>query len=155
MIRANVIIPKGVLFDPVKLFRVIDTTLDGVAEGMRVDFEVTTQTWKSKPLFWIKADKMALSRAVGTDSRIYYFVSRGTSVRYAIMSRNFRPKTRVGWIGSNKGRGGMVFISKKHPRPGIQARQFEDIIAKKWIKNFPDIMQRAINAEALRASFGK
>jgi len=155
MIRAQVIIPKGVLFDPVKFFRVVDSTLDATAEGMRIDFEVTTQTWRGRPDFKINAKKTELSRNVGTDSKIYYYVSRGTSIRYAIMSVNFRPKTRVGWIGSNKGRGGMVFIDKNHPRPGIQARKFEEVIAKKWIKNFPILMQRAINAEVLRANQGK
>lgn len=152
MIRATVIIPKSVFFDPVKFRRVIDTTLDSAAAGMREDFYVTTQTWKGRPPFYIQVTEMR--RIVWTDSRIYKFVSRGTRIRYATMTKDFIPKTRVKAIRSYAGRGGVAFISRAHPRPGITAREFEEVIAKKWIKEFPTLMQRAINTEALRASRG-
>lgn len=152
MIRATVIVPKEVMFDPVRFNRAISTAMDAAAEGMRIDFQVTTQTWKGHPPFYIQAD--GFKRVVWTDSRIYLFVSRGTRIRYATMTGDFIAKTKVGRIASGPGRGGVAFISRAHPRPGIKARRFEEVIAKKWIKNFPDLIQRAVNTEALRASRG-
>ncbi|MCC7208314.1 MAG: hypothetical protein IT323_13485 [Anaerolineae bacterium] len=129
--------------------RAIENTLNGVALDVQVDFGVTVQTWKEKPKFNIKREKYA--RVISTSSKIYRFVTRGTKVRRALMSPDFRPKTRNRWIGSNKGRGGVVFISKRLKLPGIKAREFEETIQAKWQKQMPKTFQRAIDAEVSRA----
>lgn len=141
----TVIIPKKLLFDTKALARAVENTLTGAAKDVKIDFDVTTRTWKERPKFTIR--KQPGMRTISTDSDIYRFVARGTRVRYATMSDDFRPKTRVGWIGSNKGRGGMVFVDKRFPKPGIKARGWEKLIKKKWDKELPVIMQRAIDAE--------
>lgn len=144
-VSMQVIIPQRFLRDPARFQHAIDTALDGAALSVKADFNVTVRTWDDKPQFEIR--KSPGERFIGTGHRIYKFISGGTSVRYAIMSKNFRPKSRVGFIGSNQGSGGMVFISKKHPRPGIKARKFEVVIKQKWDKELPKIMQRSIDSE--------
>ena len=144
-IKMRVILPRKVVFDMKKLSRAIENALDGSAKAVKVDFDVTTQTWKGRPEF--KIDSEPGKRIIYTDSDVYRFVSRGTRVRYATMSADFRPKTRTRFIGSSIGRGGVVRISKLHPRPGIKAREFEQEIGEKWRDLFPKTMQRAIDAE--------
>ena len=142
--KARVIIPKSVLADPRSIARAVENTLTGTAKNVKVDFDVTTQTWKDRPLFTIEASPG--KRIVSTRSDIYRFVSRGTRVRYAVMTPDFAPKTRTGYIGSNVGKGGMAFIGKK-PLPGIKAREFEPVIGKKWQAYMPKLLQRAIDSE--------
>lgn len=142
--KAKVIFPPNVLLDPKAVIRVCENTLTGVAQNVKIDFDVTTQTWQDRPKFTI--ERSPLRRIVATRSDIYRFISRGTRVRYAVMTNPFAPKTRVGYIGSNKGVGGMAFIGIK-PLPGIEARKFEETIGKKWQKEMPVILQRAIDAE--------
>lgn len=95
-------------------------------------FRSTVRTWRNKPQFDLEtnASANAIEVLVGTDDKIYGYIDRGTSVRYAIMSRDFAAKTTPGSLQSRPGRGGAVFISRQHPRPGIKARDFSGNIAK-------------------------
>ena len=143
--KLEVILPKKLLFNTKAIARAIENGLDDAAKDVKADFDVTTQTWKSRPEFKIESEPGA--RKVFTDSDIYRFITRGTRVRYATMSADFQPKTRPLIIKSYKGRGGVVRISKLHPRPGIKAREYEQTIGAKWRKLLPKILQRAIDAE--------
>lgn len=148
MVSARVIIPRRLFADPKRILRAAENALTGAAKGAKRDFDVTTQTWKNRPQFTIESSPG--KRIVSTTSDIYRYVTRGTRVRYAVMSPDFMPKTRPGFIGSNMGKGGVVSISKLHPMPGIKARRFEQAIAAKWRKELPVIMQRAIDSELQR-----
>lgn len=138
------IIPKR-LFSAARMERVVENFLTMTADAIKIDFDVTTRTWKRRPVFLVRGKKG--ERTIYTDSDIYKFVSGGTRVRYATMTPGFRAKTRVRYIGSNMGRGGVAFISRKHPRPGIKAREFPEAIIAKWDKEAPRQMQRALDAE--------
>lgn len=97
---------------------------------MLKDYEKTTATWTNKPTFDSKvtyAGGVAKVK-VWTDDVIYGYIDRGTPVRYAKMTDDFVPKTVPGWIGSQQGAGGVWWISKKHPLPGIEARGFTVLI---------------------------
>ncbi len=148
MITVRAIIPTKVALDTEAMGRAIENTLDALAKDIKIDFDVTTQTWHDRPEFGI--DKSEGRRLVATDNEIYGYLDRGTSVRYATMSQDFAPKTRTGFIGSNAGRGGVVRVSRLHPRPGIQARNFAAAIQKKWDAQMQTIFQRAIDSEARR-----
>lgn len=126
--------------------RAIQNFLDAGAENIRVDFLVTAKTWRNKPEFEIEKAGPE-TRKIFTRSKIYLYVSGGTRVRYAVMTRNFKAKTSPGVIGSGRGRGGVAFISRKHPRPGIQARNFPEAIIKKWEKQWPKLFTRMIQSE--------
>lgn len=143
-VKAKVIFPKSVLADPRAVVRVVENALTALAYNVKVDFDTTTQTWQKRPLFTI--EKSPGKRVVATKSDIYRFISRGTRIRYAVMTPDFAPKTRTGYIGSNKGKGGLAFVGKV-PLPGIEAREFEEVIGKKAEQAAAVVVQRAIDSE--------
>jgi hypothetical protein len=143
-ISAKVIGPAGgKLFDAQAIERAIEQELDHQADLVRQEFEKTTATWSHKPAFMVQ--RSPWQRDIGTDDQQYFWINAGTSVRYAHMTRNFSPKTAPGIIGSMGGSGGLAFISKKHPRPGIKAREFDKAIAKTWEPILARALQDAIN----------
>lgn len=145
MIRMEVILPRRKLFDADKLGKAVENALNGVALDVQADFGTTTQTWNHQPGFNIQ--KKTGERIVSTDDKIYGFVSRGTRVRRALMSPDFRPKTRNRYIGSDQGAGRVLVVRRTLNRPGISAREFDVAIREKWEKEFPKILQRAIDSE--------
>lgn len=70
----------------------------------------------------------------------WFWISEGTKVRYAVMTKDFKPKTKVGVISSYVGRGRRKYVNPAVMRPGIDKRGFDDIlnqrqeerIQKKW-----------------------
>lgn len=106
-------------------------TLVERSEKVQKDFDKTTQTWKKTAAEFNIQSSDQLIREVSTNSEIYGYLDQGTSVRYATMTPGFQAKTRVEWIGSAGGAGGLRFINKKRPKPGIKARKFAATIAKK------------------------
>lgn len=139
-------VSKGFL-DPRRLERALENFLDAGAENLRIDFQTTTQTWKHPVVFEIKKESYA--RWVFTRNRIYKFVSGGTRVRYATMTPGFTPKTRTGHIGSGPGSGGVLYVNRRRPRPGIRAREFPKAINAKWSKRWKSLFLR-MQADALR-----
>ncbi|RLC88773.1 MAG: hypothetical protein DRJ03_01610 [Chloroflexi bacterium] len=103
-----------------------------------------TRTWKgTKPRFKreIKVDRGNLRLTTlpyGNPKAVNKFrwLNEGTRVRHAVMSKDFRPKTRHRTIGSRRGRGGMVFVSRKIRQPGIKAREWTDEIRKRRTPKF-------------------
>jgi len=141
----EVIVPAKLLFDAAKMTRVIENTLNETAQAAKVDLLTPTRTWKHKPSMSIQRGRF--ERIVGTDDTPYIFVTGGTRVRYATMTPGFQAKSVVRSLQPQAGRGGVAIISKKRPRPGIKAREFEAVVAEKWEKELPVQMQRAIDAE--------
>ena len=112
------------------------------------DFQKTVRTWKRKPNFetLLESSMDLLIGEVSTTSDIYRYVSGGTRVRYATMTPDFLAKTVPHWVGSRPGRGGLLIVNKKRPRPGITARKFAENIAKKqfpyFVRRMDSIMQQ-------------
>jgi len=159
MLKIVPIIPAKLLADPAKLKRVIENVLDARAADIKVDFKVTTFTWKNKPDFTISTKPG--ERLIYTTNLIYKFITRGTRphiirARRVRMLRffrtGFRAKSRVRYIGSNQGARASkdltyrVFV--KHP--GFPAREFDKEIAEKWQKQLPKMMQQELNKEMYR-----
>lgn len=151
----KVLIPKSLVADPQKLARAVANALDGAAKGAQVDFKVTTATWQHQPAFDID-EPSADRRIVGTDDKIYEYVTKGTKPHVivahgkalAFPGGGFRPKTRPRYIGSNKGsKGGAVIFRPVVHHPGTEAREFDETIAEKWRKELPKTMQRSIDSE--------
>jgi hypothetical protein len=146
VIDLKVKLPRRKLFDADKMAKAVENALNGLALDVQADFGVTTQTWQTvDPDFNI--EKKRGRRIVSTDNKIYGYLNYGTRVRHALMSPDFSPKTRKRYIGSNKGRGGLVAVSRRIRRPGIKAREFDQAIAEKWEKLAPNVFQRAIDSE--------
>lgn len=136
--------------------RAVENALDGIAKDMRVDFNVTTQTWQQQPEFTI--EKAEGSRTVGTDNEIYGYVNDGTRPHIIAPKRGKalafgvggHPKTRPNVIGSSAGSQGTTFVTTRGivQHPGTAPRNFAKAIAEKWRKQARTVLQRAIDAEA-------
>lgn len=116
-------------------------------------FKKTTRTWRGKPE-WVKKIRRTPGVIEGdfyTLSDIYRFISEGTKVRYATMTPDFVAKTVSGWTGSRPGRGGLLFINKNRPRPGIKARLFPETIAQRLGPYFYRHMLAAMERVARRS----
>lgn len=154
MVEVKVIKPKGKVFNAPAMRRVVENGLSAAARGARVDFNVTTKTWSTRPEFVI--EKIKDGRKVYTKSEIYGYVNDGTRP-HTIAPRNgkalvfggpgFKAKTSPGVIGSKKGaRGkGTIITPKPVQHPGTQARNFSKTIAAKWQEQLPKIMQAQIS----------
>ena len=148
----RVIIPREPFLDGAAIVRAVENSLSEAAASAKRDFMATTRTWDSRPEFTI--DSRPGVREVYTTSDVYGYLNAGTSVRRAVMVGGFRPKTRHRYIGSNKGKGGVVFVSKKLSLPGIEAREFDIAIAEKWNDKMPALLQRAVDSEVTRQNRG-
>lgn len=159
-VKITPILLKHNIFDPTKYKTAIENSGNGSAKAVEVDFHVTTQTWTNKPKFDIKHTANSGEWIIKTDDEIYGYVNSGTRPhiilprkaggRLRFFRTGFRPKSRVGWIGSNKGNSASkdeTFAKSVH-HPGTQARNFAKIIRIKWDKEWPRQLQRAIQAAA-------
>src|SRR5450759_2671498 len=106
-----------------KLSQVVKDIAKDMGNRVWLDYLRTVETWKNVPKFErvVEISGDTVTVMVGTDDLIYKFVDLGTRVRYATMSPDFKAKTRPGILGSRAGSGEMLFVDKKHPKPGIQA----------------------------------
>jgi len=93
-------------------------------------FNRTTTTWQHRVKF--RRRMRGFNRVtVSTNDPPYFFVNNGTRVRRALMTPDFVPKSKPRTLRQGVGRGGVQFISRKIQRPGIKAREFDKVIAKK------------------------
>jgi hypothetical protein len=156
-IIATAILPKPI--DGKAMLAEMEKQLELYKPFMLHDFEQTTRSWTGeKPKFVIvkaiRASEMRLSvRVTGPEKgrRKWWYLEKGTRVRYAVMSKDFVAKTTTGQIYSVAGRGGAVHVSRAHPRPGIQARRWRETTKKRHEKTFPRWME-AVMPRAAAAS---
>ncbi len=138
-------INPGFKFNTQAILDAVERGLDRAAEEVQTDFLKTTETWVDhKPEFPITAEPS--KRIIATNDDTYRFLNDGTAVRYATMSNPFQAKTEVGVIGSRAGVGGLAFVSRHHPRPGIIAREFDKAIAERFQQGrLAEILQEEIS----------
>ena len=138
------------------------------AKDMGKDLEAVTRTWKDEkpriqteaklvpsgtppyPMFHTSFTASAWPK--NDNSKGYWkwvWLDLETKVRYAVMSPNFIPKTRKGQLNSWAGKGKMLFVSKKHPMPGIKARKFSKALRDKWSK--PTMFKARMQAALVKA----
>jgi len=140
--RIEPILPSGKVFDVRKIQAQIDKGLDDAAKELTKDFEKTVSTWGDKPRF--VTEKKENVRIVSAKHKVYFFVSEGTRIRYATMTPNFKAKTAPGRFQAGAGAGGVAYISKKRPRPGIKARKFDEQVLKRWRGKLPEYIKLEI-----------
>lgn len=87
-------------------------------------FKKTVITWNDPPIFTARHTQKGWSIHVSDKKWIY--LDKGTKVRYATMTKNFVPKTKVGVFYSYQGAGKVAYVRKKKPRPGIKARGWSE-----------------------------
>lgn len=115
-------------------------------------FEQTTATWQHEVQFQVI--ETPRGHTVQTQDQIYKYIDRGTRVRRALMSKDWKSKTRVNVIGSYSGAGKVLYISRKLTLPGIEARNFSQIILKRVQAKAADRVRRALNEAAAGSGFG-
>jgi hypothetical protein len=140
LIKFKVITPGPFHPQPILdgFYKAGEETIDE-AEGEFLD----TVEWWHNPVTFEKEFKTTSSGWVGkvkTNNLIYFFLAHGTSVRYATMTSDFISKTLPNWMASRAGRGGLAFIDRNQPRPGIEARNWDKVEAK---KQQPLLLKRA------------
>lgn len=146
VLSVQAIVPPKGMFDPKVMADMLDKAYADEAQAVVLDYQETTKTWQDKPEFKITVKADPPARDVHTESDIYRFLDLGTRVRYATMSKDFRAKTQPGVIGSFTGRGRMLYVSRKHPRPGIKAREFTKNIQKRSKYRMQERVNKAIAA---------
>lgn len=125
-----------------------------IEQDVRKDFEKTTANWKHKVKFKSKVKTVgtqSVTITVTTDDKIYDYIDRGTKVRYATMSDDWKSKTEPNIVGTFPGKGRKLFVNKKYPRPGIKARNFTKHIAKTTQRELARVTKNAL-ARAVRRS---
>lgn len=147
--------------DPQQAVRAIENVLTMQAKAIKVDYGVTTRTWKNKPTFVI--EKRPFERLIYTTDKVYGIVSAGARP-HKIRARNapmlafqwggpgsYKPKTQPLSIASRAGGAtGPIVRRKEVNHPGHKARKFPEAIGKKWDERAPRQLQRAIASEAFR-----
>lgn len=118
----------------------------------------TTRTWKGdKPEFpqevRVGPNQVTLSiEPSGDGADIWRYLEGGTKMRWALMGKGFRPKTRRAFLGSSRGRGGAVIVGKRammargiKARPGIKARNWRAEVIRERSRKFKGLMQRVFD----------
>lgn len=159
VVAVKAIVPKHSIADPKRARAAVIEALQTSAQAAKTDFDATTRTWSEehKPTFDIIANDSEGKRLIVAtrNEAIYRFVSRGTRV-HMIMPRNkkmlaFRtggaPKTQPNSLSVGSGRRGKGRVFSKGVRhPGIKARRFEELIAKKYETILPREIRKALAA---------
>lgn len=153
-IKVTAITFKKNPFDAAKQALAIKNGLRATGEGAKVDFLTTTKTWDHQPSFDVKVSGSSVT--VATNDPIYVIVSKGAephiirprAKKRLVFRRGGTAKTSPGVIGSRQRRpaAGKLVFSRGVRHPGVVPRRFDDAVKKKWEKQFPITMQRAINA---------
>lgn len=129
---------------------VVDNAIKALVTDEAVpQFETTVKTWQHQPTFTPTATARGWAVQVAPEYP-YGWVNRGTRIRYATMSKDWRSKTKPNVIASYAGRGRLLFVSRKRPRPGIQARNFSTIILTRIQARAANRVRDALN----QASYG-
>lgn len=118
------------------------------------EFAKTYASFSHKPAFRKtikKTEGSTLTSGEGSTDNPYPFVTKGTSVRYATMTPDFAPKTKKRVIGSGGGRGGVLYVDKRRPRKGIEAREFEETIAELMLPKFQKDGQKILDKSAKKS----
>lgn len=128
--------------------------------AVKKDFEQTTRTWKGdKPKFGVAVSLAAANGGPtllvepegGKGAKKWEWLDKGTKVRYATMTSNFVPKTQPGSLASGVGRGGVAFVNKKRPRPGIEPRRWSILITRNWRPRMKRRMEQALTRAAKKS----
>lgn len=130
--------------------------LDSAATRVKRDLKDITGTWHHSVNFQVTlriAGEDASAR-ITTDDDVFHFLNKGTKVRYALMSPDWRSKTKPGRMRSGSGGGRLILVSKRKPwrrsrkrwpRPGIKARG--------WMRDIQRSNTKKFQAEASIARF--
>lgn len=140
--------------EPTLQLKAITNALEETSQAIKVDYNVTTATWKRRPTFTIKKVQTYIYD-IYTDNEIYGYVSEGTKPHRIVpvnaaslaFPANYAAKTTPRVIASRPGgSSGPTVFSKGVMHPGFPGRDFPEVINDKWEREWPAQLQRAINS---------
>ena len=149
--------PKGIFTSAI--FEEVSDEFDKETKIVLKMLKKVVRTWDKKPRFIVKGSTGGfggdIDLTIGPDENTeagakFVYLDQGTSVRHAVMSSPFVPKSRVRKIGSWRGRGGAVFVSRQVRQPGIAARNWIDEIRKRRTQPFQTKVRWAVARGARR-----
>lgn len=109
-----------------------------------------TRTWENHTVTFsreFKRDGVSISHIIYTTSDIYFYLNSGTSVRRAVLSKDWRSKTVPRELKSGAGAGRVVVVGKKIERPGIKAREWTSVVSDQLRPQFEkDMGELAVEA---------
>lgn len=112
-------------------------------------FAKTVRTWRTETSFWVRPAQTndGVKLTFFTDNPKYKFVDEGTRVRYAVMTKDFSPKSKPNVISSFQGQGGFWFLLRRgmQPKPGLVARNFSAIITARTAPAFRGALERELS----------
>ena len=130
-IELEVIMPQKGVSDISALQVELKNILKEVIDEAEGHYDAVTETWDHNPD--IEREQGMSGKdyydQVGSDDDPMLWLDDGTSVRFAVMTKDFEAKTFVRELRSGPGAGGVAFVGKE-PQPGIEARNWTDEIAK-------------------------
>ena len=137
------------------------------AGEIRKALDKTTSTWSgAKPKFKDQSISLAGGNAsvattpTGDEKGVqkWVWLNEGTSIRWALMSPSWSSKTRPGRLHSGPGRGRVIIAGRRamtarniKPRPGIEARKWDEALAKQRKRPFGKAMASAIKKGSEKA----
>lgn len=143
----------------IKVFRdIIEKALEDEGRDVQKEYRKTVATWKGdKPDFEVvtditRGDASVLVGPTGSNEalRKFKFLDEGTSIRWALMSQDWKSKTRPRRLKGGRGSGKPVIVGRRAmqargiaPRPGIEAREWTPTIQKRRRPKFTRRMVRA------------
>ena len=99
------------------------------------DMASAIETWQHRSAIRfetrLRLNAKSITVSISTDDEIFNYVEGGTRIRHAAMDRDFVPKTTPGSLRSVRGSGGMAYVNKSISLPGVDARNFYQLSAKK------------------------
>jgi hypothetical protein len=130
------------------------------------EYKKTTSSWKgAKPRFNFtkslaggNAQVLSGVEGGGKGAWKWHWLDQGTAIRWALMSKDWKSKTRPGYFGSGsgagmvllKGRGEMMRFGHMMPRPGIKAREWTQTLGKRRKRPFQRAVIIAVGRGILR-----
>lgn len=152
-IAFTMIMEKIPLIDDKEFRFLMRDLLQSQAKKAVAKANLTTTTWASRPRFTINLRRgRALGSTIGieieTDSDVWFWLDRGTRVRYASMTSNYIPKTRVDMFYSFTGVGHKTITDTSAPNPGIEARHWSVLLEEEFSNEIYNQMTRVMNAIA-------
>jgi hypothetical protein len=103
--------------------------------------------------FRSKRNSRVMERMMFTDSTPYLWVTGGTSVRFSVFGPGYVAATSPGIIGRT-GPGGQPVGHSRRPKPGIAARNFEDVVVERIRPKMPAIIMKHVTGGLLGRFWG-
>lgn len=149
VVRVKPIVPAKMRIGRIRLELLNALRKEG--RDLKKNFEETIATWDGekptfKPVVSLAGnDASVVVEPTGSKKGVnkWNWLNEGTRVRRALMSRNWKSKTKPGRLRSGSGAGQVIFISRRLNRPGIKARGWSKSIGRKNTRRFQKRMSLA------------